>query len=386
MPFLLLAIILGIVFFGDSLPVHVQSIFYGLSLTVKSGIVFVLPVIVFGLLFKIAVHFSSRASGAIIFILFAICASNFQSTWISYLVGNYVYGLDIAMRFPNEAESLSPLWTLLLPKWMPNNYAMFSGLIAGVVLGRFTPHFANSFARRCDKVVDVLLKGILVVIPVLVAGSVIKMNYDKVIGDIVRNYGVIFLYIASAVFAYITLIFAIINRFSPSRMLECFKNMIPAAVAGFGTMSSVAAMPLTILGVEKSAKRPEVAASVIPATVNIHLVGDCFAIPIFAFAVLKGFGVEAPTLYEYLIFTLFFVLAKFSVASVPGGGILVMIPILEAYLGFDAQMVAFITALYILFDPVITCANILGNAAFALGIDRLSCKFIKDSDEIEARV
>ena len=48
-----------------------------------------------------------------------------------------------------------------------------------------------------------------------------------------------------------------------------------------------------------------------------------------------------------------------------------MLPILETYLGFDASMLSLITALYILFDPVITCANVLGNGGFAMGIDKL---------------
>ena len=78
-----------------------------------------------------------------------------------------------------------------------------------------------------------------------------------------------------------------------------------------------------------------------------------------------------PSLVNYLIFTFYFVLAKFSVAAVPGGGIIVMLPILESYMGFDTEMMALITALYILFDPVITCANVFGNGVFAKMIDNI---------------
>lgn len=378
MPFVLLTIILLIISFSSWISPYYQSALYGLSLTIKSFIVFVLPLVVFGLLFKIAVHFSSKASNIILFILAAICVSNFFSTLISFVIGQYVYNLDITMQFPSESDSLVPVWDFILPKWLPNNYAMFSGLMLGILLGRFSPKIANTIASQCERIVNILLQSILILIPLLVAGSVMKMDHDKIIGDILRNYGLIFLIIASAVFAYISFIYAAINRFRISPFFESIKNMFPAAIAGFGTMSSVAAMPLTILGVEKNSKNPDVAASVIPATVNIHLVGDCFAIPIFAFAVLRGFGVESPTIAEYLIFAMFFVIAKFSVASVPGGGILVMIPILEGYLGFDVQMISLITALYILFDPVITCANILGNGAFAMVIDRLASCLSKD--------
>ncbi|MEG8230254.1 cation:dicarboxylase symporter family transporter [Candidatus Rickettsia tasmanensis] len=73
----------------------------------------------------------------------------------------------------------------------------------------------------------------------------------------------------------------------------------------------------------------------------------------------------------YFIFTFYFVLALFSVAAIPGGGIIVMPPILEQYLGFNTNMMSLITALYILFDPVITCANVLGNGAFVKLIDNI---------------
>ena len=50
-----------------------------------------------------------------------------------------------------------------------------------------------------------------------------------------------------------------------------------------------------------------------------------------------------------------------------------MLPILEQYLGFNAEMLSLITALYILFDPIITSVNILGNGAFAKVIDWIAC-------------
>ncbi|KJV61682.1 hypothetical protein APHACPA_0693 [Rickettsia amblyommatis str. Ac/Pa] len=48
-----------------------------------------------------------------------------------------------------------------------------------------------------------------------------------------------------------------------------------------------------------------------------------------------------------------------------------MLPILEQYLGFNTNMMSLITALYILFDPVITCAHVLGNGAFVKLIDNI---------------
>jgi Na+/H+-dicarboxylate symporter len=222
-----------------------------------------------------------------------------------------------------------------------------------------------------EKWISFALRGLLLLIPIFIAGFLIQMNHDQIMGHIVQNYGFILVLIACAVFSYVLSIYFVMNKIQGTSLLTSLKNMMPAAIAGFGSMSSAAAMPLTLLGVEKNSKNPDMAKSIIPATVNVHLIGDCFAIPIFAFAVLKSFGLADPSLFTYLIFASYFVLAKFSIAAVPGGGILVMLPILETYLGFDSTMLSLITSLYILFDPVITCANILGNGAFAMVLAKI---------------
>ena len=370
MPFILLSIILSIAFCGGYIPLGVQSILYALSLSIKSCIIFILPLVVFGLLFKTAVHFANKASKVILLILFAICISNFLSTFCSYTVGHLAYRCDVSLVFPSEENALMPAWNFGLSKWIGNEYAMLAGLLLGIAIARLSASLAQKMSVQLEKIVGVILKAILFSIPFFITGFVVKMHHDQVMTYIFHSYALIFSLIGSALFIYITLAYFIIKRFKAKAAFESIKNIAPAAIAGFGSMSSAAAMPLTILGAEKNAEDPDLARAVIPATVNIHLVGDCFAIPIFAFAVMKSFHVAEPSFIIYSIFACYFVLAKFSVAAVPGGGILVMLPILEQYLGFHSDMLSLMTALYILFDPVITCANIFGNGGFAIAVER----------------
>jgi Na+/H+-dicarboxylate symporter len=56
---------------------------------------------------------------------------------------------------------------------------------------------------------------------------------------------------------------------------------------------------------------------------------------------------------------------------------LVILPLLQEHLGFNGEMLSLITALYILFDPVITSANVLGNGGFALVLEKFGI-FKKD--------
>jgi len=371
MPFILIGLFLAIGIAHPWIPDGVQSILYGISLSIKSIIVFFLPVIIFGLLFKTATLFSKQATKTIGLIFIAICLSNFLSTMISYSIGKIACQLDLSMAMPSNDLALTPAFSIDFPKWIGNDKAMLLGLGFGLILGWFKPRLAEKISEKMDLLISTLLKAILIAIPLFIAGFAVKMFHDQIMQSILQNYGMIFGLIASSLMAYIALIYLLATRKGTLSFGKSLKNMMPAMVTGFGSMSSAAAMPLTLLGTEKNSMNPTLARSIIPATVNVHLIGDCFAIPIFAFAVMKSFGIEEPTFFNYLIFAGYFVLAKFSVAAVPGGGILVMLPLLEKYLGFDSMMLSLITALYILFDPVITSANILGNGGFAMGLSRL---------------
>lgn len=371
MPFILMTTLLAIILLDPLLPLLLKQSLYSISLSIKSVIVMLLPFIIFGLLFKSAVILSKGATKIIAIILILVCFSNFVSTFLSHYVGIWIYHFDMSMIAPKETQDLVALWSFDLPHLLANNKAMFAGLGLGIISSIVQQNWSIQIANKIEHYIGLLLKGFVYFIPLFVAGFAVKLQYDGLIGMIIKDYSTIFFLVALAQFSYITLAYFLLTHGHIKNFLINIKNMIPAAISGFSSMSSAASMPLTIIGAENNSKNKEIARSVIPATVNIHLVGDCFAIPIFAYAVLKSFGMTEPSLFHYLVFVFYFVFAKFSVAAIPGGGILVMLPILEHHLGFNAEMLSLITALYILFDPVITCANVFGNGAFAKMMDKL---------------
>jgi len=377
MPFILLAIIIAIMLLDPFMPIEFKSACLAISLTIKSIIVFTLPLIIFGLLFKMAVTLSKQATQVILLIFLAVCCSNFISTFLSHYVGIWIYNFDLSLAQPREGFGLEPLWQWELPKLIANDKAMFAGIILGIIAARLKGKLAQNIADWLESFITKILASFTYLIPLFIAGFVVKMQFDGIVLQILKEYTSIFAIIALAQFSYIGLAYFIFP--GSQGFIKSLKNMLPAAICGFSTMSSAASMPLTIMGAESNAQNKDLARSVIPATVNIHLVGDCFAIPIFAYAVLKNFNMAEPAMLTYLIFTFYFVMAKFSVAAIPGGGIIVMLPILESYLGFNAEMMSLITALYILFDPVITCANVLGNGAFAKMIERLLAAMKKEN-------
>ena len=60
-----------------------------------------------------------------------------------------------------------------------------------------------------------------------------------------------------------------------------------------------------------------------------------------------------------------------ATSGVPGGGIIVMIPILKAILGFTPEMVGVITTLYLLQDSLGTAGNVMGDGALVIIVNKI---------------
>lgn len=380
MPIILIAVILAVLFLSPYIPLEYKQILLAVSLTIKSVIILILPFIIFGLLFKTAASLAERATFIIGLIVVCVCCSNACATFLSHYVGEWVYHFNLSLIMPKDDAGLVPAWSWAFPRIIANDKAMLIGVLSGIIVSRTMPNKAKKIADILDSIISKILTGLIIIIPVFIAGFVVKLQYDGVINTIVKDYAGIFALIALAQFSYVLLAYFALSQFNVRETFCRIKNILPAAITGFTTMSSASVMPLTIAGVERNTKNKGLAASVVPATVNIHLLGDCIAIPIFAYAVMKSYGMPEPALWEYIVFVFYFVAAKFSVAAIPGGGIIVMLPILESCLGFNGEMLSFMTAIYILFDPVVTSVNVLGNGAFANLIDKLSSfKFRKQA-------
>lgn len=306
-------------------------------------------------------------------LLAIVCISNYCSTLIAYgissleLVALNLNSLDTA----SSAQALEPLWHFELPSWIPNDYALYLGFVFGGIFAFFpTPRILRFSAQARRAVTLFLEKAFIPVLPLFALGFILKMQYDGTLGKIIESYLLLLFIIVGIYVTYLLFLFGWASNFKLKVWLTYLKNIFPVALMGFSTMSSLATMPITLNAAEKNTNAIDISRAVIPATVNIHMVGVSIAIPLMALTILSGYGQPLPSFGTYCLFALNFVIAQLAVAAVPGGAILVMLPTLEAHLGFTGEMSALVTALYILFDPAVTISNVLGNSALVIFISK----------------
>ncbi len=357
------------------LPGQIKSTLYAVSLTIKEILVFFLPIVIFALVTNSIARLGSRALKYIVIILPLICCSNFCNTMLSYLTfRTFLSGNWSLTSAAQSVEQLNPAFSLHLPTLVSNDIALISGVILGLLFGIVKRKEVGAIARCLEKISTLFFKCLIPIMPLFIVGTAIKLQHDGILTTILTRYLPVMATFAITAFGIVMLQLMVLSRMNFSKVAEYIRNLIPALIAAFGSASSVAAMPLSIKAAEKNVDESENADIIIPSTVNIHLVGDCFFIPMVALAVMVSFAKEMPDMGTYLLFALHFVLAKFAVAAVPGGGVLVMIPIMQKNLGLNAEMLGIVTAIYVLFDPIITTCNVAGNGSLAILFDRIVSK------------
>lgn len=370
LPVQIIFLVLIAVFFHTIIPLELKRLFYTLSLILKGVLIFGLPFIVFSYLYLSMMRLGKGALPFIATLFIAISFSNFSSIMVSYglckvfLDGNIS---AIQQTLAHSEEILKPLWLFSFKPFVSNDIALFSGIVLGVLSNRIPLLKAPWIERVSENFSRIFLEKFFVpMIPLFIFGFAIKLQEEGQLPQIYTNYSYVIILIMIAQVIYTTSLYFLAARFSMNRAKDYIKNMLPATMTGFTSMSSAAAMPLTLIGSLKNTNDNQLVRGIVPTTTNIHLMGDSICVPIMAITIMMGFGKGFPSFDLYMVFAMYFVLVKFAVAGVPGGGVLVIVPVIEKYMGFTPEMTGLLTAIYLLFDSVNTSMNVHGNGAFAL--------------------
>lgn len=382
-----LAIVL-IMLFGDFVPEFIQQAFFTVSIFMKETLVFFMPLIVFSFIFACLSSFQQRAPLLIVMILTFVVISNFAFVQLGYVAGDIFlpflgYHADnVIEKTTSFLPPLEPFFTVPYPRLMSTDTALFLGTAVGLYGAFWGNEKLTSWGNRLKNMVQKgLVKGFIPLVPLYVIGFLFKIQHDDSLIDTFAGYGPIIGLVVVVQTLAVLFFFIKANMGNFQNVKVSLKNFFPTGLVALSTMSSAATLPLTLEAAEKCTKNKSLAQVIIPATSNIHHVGDSVGVPILIAAVLAINGVEAMSYGTFLLFSMYYMVAKFGVASVPGGEIIVLLPILAAF-GFTDPMMGLITTLYILIDPFITVTNVLSNGALAIFMDKI-CGRMKTFQALE---
>lgn len=363
----LASIVLSILFYSY-IPLYYRSLLYAVSLTIKDLILMVLPFVIFSFLLDVIIKMKTKAVKLLIFFVVFVIVSNFIALTIAYFIGiNFLP--DVEQFANNGGNVLQPLWMLNVPRLLPTEYAMPLSVVAGIVLIAVFKEKANAINQVFYNISDILLSKIITpIIPIFIAGFIIKIGHDQMLQPVFKHYSYTFLLILLSSAGYSSLVYLILTK---KDFFKAVLNMWPALATAFATMSSAITLPLLIVASEKNTKNSHVASAILPPAANFHVMGDAFSITIPFVAIIFTFAGKVLSFSDFLIYAWYFITFRFATVGIPGSGITILTPIFAKLFGFNSEMVALITALYVIFDPLQTVLNIFGNGAFAIFFSKI---------------
>lgn len=341
--------------------------FLTISVCLRETLIFVLPFLLFSF---IAVALSAIPREGMMFVLglmVVVFISNFMNIMVSGLVGFSMLTDSHSQNVVENSVNFLPFFEPKLPAAASTTHALLLGVLVGFFNSFYPSKYTTYVIKTIHSWVMIFMKKFFVpLLPLFVSGFLLKLFAEGRMTGFVAQNSVVYIKMFGFVICYLALWLAVAASFKEERMVEILKNATPAIITAFSTMSSAAALPLSLEAAQKNTKDKVLSDAVMPLTLNFHMVGDTIIVPILAMMVIITFNHPMPTISEFMMFGIFFILNKFAGGGVPSGTIMITVPVLKQYLGFDDSMTAFIIALYGAIDPIATSGNVAANNFFVV--------------------
>lgn len=365
-------------YFYSSLSVDAIRFFLTISSCLKELLIFILPFLLFSFL-SVALSAIAQNGMSFVFLLIGVVfSSNFINILVSGSFGFFILSDRITTNVISENIAISPLFSLGIPEFASTTTALIAGFIIGVLNSFYPNKYISFFIKLIHGYVMKFMKNFFVpLLPIFVSGFLLKLFAEGRMTGFVKTNSYICLMICGFLLFYLLLWLFFAASFKKDKAVEILRNTFPAIITAFSTMSSAAALPLSLAAAEKNTKDKILADTVMPLTLNFHMVGDTIIVPILAMTVMIAFNHPLPSFHNFIMFGIFFVLNKFAGGGVPSGTIMVTVPVLKSYLGFDDAMIAFTIAFYGVIDPIATAGNVAANNFFVIIFQKMRNLFKK---------
>lgn len=327
---------------------------FTISFMIKQLLEFFLPFIVFFFISSGVTAFKQNSLAMIGLLLGSVFVSNSLVSVYTYAVGTTVMS-GIAQQGLSQAcagsSAIAPYVMLPLSPLFRAEHAMLAALIVGVLLTFVSlPPLMRAVNGGKAAIEWGLNRLFIPVLPLYVFGFFLKMMVTLPIWQLCGLYGLIFVLCLLLQASAIVMAYLIAAGGCLRSAIRSLINASPSYVTALGTMSSIATLPVSVVCAENNTQNRPLSEFCMPILANVHLLGDAVCVPLFCIATMQAFLGVVPAFGTFAVFIGYFCVTMLAVSGIPGGGIIVMLPLLQSLFGFTPEMLSVMTALYLLQD------------------------------------
>lgn len=377
LPKLIIAIILGIIIgrFAPAWVVRVLATFNGLF---GNFLGFAIPLIIIGFVAP-GIGDLGKEAGKLLAVTAGLAyGSTIFAGSLAYLTSSLVLPMFLTSGALN-LESSNPE-EALLPAFfnveMPPIFGVMTALLIAFTLGlgiaTTKGDSIKNVMREFQSIIEKLISNIIIpLLPFHILGIFANMTHAGQVATILSVFARVFIMVILLHITVLIIQFIVAGALAGGNPFRLLKNMIPAYLTAIGTQSSAATIPVTLNQTKLNGVQDEIADFVIPLCATIHLSGSTITLVCCSMAnmMLNGMSVSFA---KMLPFILMLGITMVAAPGVPGGAVMAALGILESMLGFSPAMLSLMIALYVAQDSFGTAANVTGDAAIAIIVNKIS--------------
>lgn len=333
---------------------------------------FIVPLIIVGLVTP-AIASAGRTAGRLLSATLAIA-------WVStVLSGFFAFGIARAVlprivsglpAASGAANTFPAYFTLEITPVMDVVSATALAFVFGLAMASMdSPALMRAFGEVKAVVSRTIRKAVVPLLPFYIFAVVANLtacgHLAQICGPCLKITGVAL----ATTWLVLALEYAVAGAVGRKNPVKALWTMLPAYFTGFGCCSSAATIPVTLRQVKANGVSDETANLVVPLCANIHLAGSTAKIVVFSagFLIASGGAIHPGAFAEYIL-----LLSILAVAApgVPGGMVLAAAPVAESTIGLAPDIYAILMAAYLAVNGIGTAANLTGDGAIALIIDK----------------
>ncbi|RKL67738.1 dicarboxylate/amino acid:cation symporter [Salipaludibacillus neizhouensis] len=273
---------------------------------------------------------------------------------------------------PNEGNGLSGFISFEIEPLMGIMTALIFAFVFGIGMAKLNSEvLIKAFDEGKSIVEFIIVKVIIPLLPFYIAGIFTELSSEGTVFSTLQVFGIVLIVAIVTHWIWLTVQYIIAGIYNGKNPLYLVKTMLPAYFTALGTMSSAATIPVTLKQAKENKVSENIADFTIPLSATIHLSGSVITIVSCSVAVMSVLdGYSIPSFLEMLPVIAMLGVTMIAAPGVPGGAIMTASGILISMLGFSEAAIGLMIALYMAQDSFGTAANVTGDGAIALIIDK----------------
>ncbi|MCT1684417.1 dicarboxylate/amino acid:cation symporter [Corynebacterium appendicis] len=284
-----------------------------------------------------------------------------------------------------DAGGLSPFFEVEIPAPFEVMTALVLAFCLGLAMTAVKSETMYKVATELEgAIMKVVTSFVIPLLPLFIFGIFLNLGMNENMGATMAAFGKVLLLSVIMTIVLLVIQYLIAGAVAGVNPFKALRNMLPAYFTALGTSSSAASIPVTLRSTLNNKVDENVAGFVVPLCATIHLSGSMMKIGLYAFAVIYMGGLDVspgPSLGFILLLGIMMIAAP----GVPGGAIMAATGLLASMLGFNDEMVALMIAAYIVVDSFGTAANVTGDGAIALVLNRFASGKIEGQKNDESK-